>query len=42
MEEEKKMPFSITFLGRGGSDARVLEIASLFEGLVGVGARDLV
>ncbi|CAZ84881.1 unnamed protein product [Tuber melanosporum] len=42
MEDEKKMPFSITFLGRGGFDARVLEIASLFEGLVGAGARDSV
>ena len=42
MEEERKMPFSVTFLGRGGSDARVLEIASLFEGLVGVGARNSV
>ncbi|CUS10518.1 unnamed protein product [Tuber aestivum] len=42
LEDGIKMPFSITFLGRGGSDSRVLEIASLFEGLVGVGARDFV
>lgn len=33
-----RMPFSVTFLGRGGSDGRVLDVAGKFEGVVGVGA----
>lgn len=33
-----RMPFSVTFLGRGGSDGRVLDLAGRFEGVVGVGA----
>lgn len=33
-----RMPFSVTFLGRGGSDGKVLGVAGVFERGVGVGA----
>ena len=33
------LPFSITLLGRAGSDARILEIARTFEGATGVGGK---
>ena len=35
----QKLPFSITLLGRAGADARILEIARMFEGAVGVGGK---
>lgn len=37
-----RMPFSVTFLGRGGSDGKVLGVAGVFERAVGVGACDSI
>lgn len=33
-----RMPFSVTFFGRAGSDGKVLGVAGLFEKSVGIGA----
>lgn len=38
----ERMPFSATFLGRGGSDGKVLRVAEVFEMAVGVGACDSI
>jgi Asp-tRNA(Asn)/Glu-tRNA(Gln) amidotransferase A subunit family amidase len=36
-ETEGELPFSITFLGAGGSDAEVLKVAEMFERVIAGG-----